>query len=177
MGAIINADLGTVATAPSSVPHARTHEAPSVLPSPTVPGSAAPAHDFLTEPDARNNLAPEVTKLQGLCDSTYGYELGPSAPRTSCRSVDGSPHPPRRRRRQFRLPPAHHRHQDHRRPPAWASTRPSSPPPSTPPSKRGFRDMRTPAEFALRPHAPHRPPPLPPRPREPALTTPAALPR
>ena len=77
MGAIINADLGTVASAPSSVPHARTHEAPSVLPSPTVPGSAAPAHDFRTEPDARNNLAPKVAKLQGLCDSTHGYELGP----------------------------------------------------------------------------------------------------
>ena len=66
MGAIINADLGTVASAPSSVPHARTHEAPSVLPSPTVPGSAAPAHDFLTEPDARNNLAPEVQAARPL---------------------------------------------------------------------------------------------------------------
>ena len=63
MRAIINADLGTVASAPSSVPHARTHVAPSVLPSPTVPGSAAPAHDFRTEPDARKNLAPEFTKL------------------------------------------------------------------------------------------------------------------
>ena len=66
MGAIINADLGTVASAPSSVPHARTHVAPSVLPSPTVPGSAAPAHDFLTEPDARNNLAPEVQAARPL---------------------------------------------------------------------------------------------------------------